>query len=100
MPRDDQETAPFAPQEGGQAMVYRSREDEAPYPDMVYQAESEAEEEELEAEGITPEEAERHRVERDLDPEEVAELIEEEEAAIEEAEAEDAALMESSANKA
>ena len=45
MPRDDQETAPFAPQEGGQAMVYRSREDEAPYPDMVYQAESEAEEE-------------------------------------------------------
>jgi hypothetical protein len=53
--------------------------------------ESEAEEEELEAEGITPEEAERARAEHDLDPEEVAELIEEEEAAIEEAKAEDAA---------
>jgi len=55
--------------------------------------ESEAEEEELEAEGITLEEAERVRAEQDLDPEEVAELIEEEEAAIEEAEAEDAAAF-------
>jgi hypothetical protein len=57
---------------------------------LFEQMESEAEEEELEAEGITPEEAERVRAEHDLDPEEVAELIEEEEAAIEEAEAEEA----------
>jgi len=67
---------------------------------LFEQMESEAEEEELEAEGITPEEAERARAEHDLDPEEVAELIEEEEAAIEEAEAEDAALQEASTNKA
>ena len=58
---------------------------------LFEQMESEAEEEELEAEGITPEEAERVRAEHDLDEAEVAELIEEEEAAIEEAEAEDAA---------
>ena len=58
---------------------------------LFEEMESEAEEEELEAEGITPEEAERIRTEHDLDPEEVAELIEEEKAAIEEAKAEDAA---------
>lgn len=62
--------------------------------------ESEAEEEELEAEGITPEEAERVRAEQDLDPEEVAELIEEEEAAIEEAKAEDEAAKAISMEKA
>jgi hypothetical protein len=62
--------------------------------------ESEAEEEELEAEGITPEEAERVRAQRDLDEEEVAELIEEEEAAIEEAEAEEAAIEEAEAEEA
>ncbi|MDO5118229.1 MAG: cation diffusion facilitator family transporter, partial [Eggerthellaceae bacterium] len=60
---------------------------------LFEQMESEAEEEELEAEGITPEEAERMRAEHDLDEAEVAELIEEEAAAIEEAVAEDAALM-------